>query len=317
MNEVRIYSVLLVVLLLAAYTSWTREEPGETDTKVVLLEAQPEEIKGLKLVTRTQTISLSWRDLQGERTPWFTTKSRTRTRQFAGNSEVKTMVKRFAPFEALRSLGKDLSEEELKTTKLDANTSKLTVAAGNTERSFVVGGKTGGSRDFYVQRAGDSEVLLVASKTLSELQYPDGKFMQRKLRRQDKKDVVAIEVEAGGVKKRLLQQNRLAPTEAFWSAASTPDEKNDELGAWADKLEKLTVLDYLESEDDHKKGTEVFTARYLGEDDKVLSEIKLRRDGDGKKATYTAMSTATRWPVKVTRFTAEDLEKTLATVLGP
>ncbi|MCA9551274.1 MAG: DUF4340 domain-containing protein [Myxococcales bacterium] len=315
MKEVRLYLVLLAALMVAAYLSWTHEDKAETETKVTLLDTPVESIEGLRFYTKTSTVVLSFRTEGEDRFPWFELKNSKKGRAFAGSDKVDELLKDFAPFEALRSLGKDLGKEELALTGLDEPERKLVVVLKGKEKVFEVGKRTAGARDHYVRAQGAPEVYLVASRILADLEFPEGKFMQRKLRDAEKTEVAKVAITAGPDTKVALQQNRLSTKDAFWATEDKPEDKDEALGNFIEKLEKLTATEYADDPRDFEAAVPVLEATWYSEGNETLGRVALRRKGEGKTATYFAKSPDSHLPVQVSRFTAEQLERDAASVL--
>ena len=314
MTEVKIYGALLIALLVGAYLSWTSEDTTDTAERVTLFDTSPEQIERIDYITKTQTVAFSFREQDGERIPWFELTKDKKNRSFVGNEETKNLLEQFAPFEGLRSLGKDLSPEELAATKLDHPDRKLIVKGKNRSKTFDVGGRTNGARDHYVRAEGSPEVVLVESRTLADLEFPDGKFMQRKLREKPLKDVAKVVFKARDKTRIALQKNRLSPSDAFWTSEEQPDEANETLKNLISKLEKLTATEYLTDTASFEKAEPVLAVQWYDEDGESLGAVTIAREGADKSAQYYARSEATHVPVKISRFTAEGLEKDLPTL---
>lgn len=346
MNEIKVYGVLLVLMLGAAYASHSRGDGADTPAsdKVAIVDAQKEAVKSITLFAKTQTVSVGLKkDDKGEDYFWFTVEQNKRTRSFVGNDKAPKMLETFAPFMALRSLGK-LTGKELEETKLDKPERRLVLSLKGGDREIELGGRTSGARDHYVRVKGGAEVYLVASAVLGDLEFPEGRFMQRKLREAPLKEVSKLvlstekksgapvscaaddacgagEACVGGAcrpSRTFLHNNRLSPADAFWSVASKPEEKSETAGNYVDKLDKLTAVEY-PSDADKPSGdrVHVLTATWYGEDDaKPLGSTELWRYGEDKKAEYFGISTTTRLLVKVSKLSAEQLERDLPTVLG-
>lgn len=311
MTEVKIYGALLLALLVGAYMTWTAEDQSASSERVVLFDAEAPLIERIDFFTKTQTVAFSYRERDGDRYPWFEVENNARTRTFVGNEETEKLVQQFAPFEALRSLGDELSEEELSATKLDNPERRLVIKARSREKSFDVGGRTNGARDHYVRAAKTTEVLLVASKTLTDIQFPDGKYMQRKLRVAPLKEVARVVIQASGKNQTALQKNRLSPTDAFWAKEAQPDEANETIKTFITQVEKLTAGEYLSDESPWNAAEPILTVEWFDEDGESIGSAAVARQGTGKSAKYYARSRATRLPVQLSRFTAEALEKDL------
>jgi hypothetical protein len=311
MSEVKLFAVLLLALMVGAYLTWTAEDDKATETKVTIFDGLPEQITKIELYTKTQTVAVDAKEANGEKYTWFEVDSRGRKRSFVGNEKSDDLKKKFAPFVALRSLGKGLTESELEFAKLDEPERKLVVTIQGKRRELDVGGRTTGARDHYVRSKGDAEVYLVASKVLGDLEFPEGKFMQRKLRSAENKEVDKLLLAAGDNSLTAFQKNRLSPKDAFWTREGSED-KDDTLKNFIDKLEKLTAIEYpADAQKMFDTGETILEVSWFDEDGKELGRAKLTRNGEGKKADYFAQSTATRIPAKVSRFTAEQLETSL------
>lgn len=316
MREVKLYGAVLAALLFAAYLSWTRKEAPQDLEKATLLEVKAEAIQALDLYTKSTTVAFSRRQGEGGQSyPWFAVETQERARGFAGNDEVKKLLEGFGPFTAVRSLGKELSQRELEEIQLAKPQATLVITHGTTRKEFEVGGRTGGARDWYVRPKGGKEVFLVASRILGDLEFPESKYMQRRLRAELVKDVERLTLNGGGRSLVALQKNRESGPEAFWSTEAAPEERDETLGNFIDKLEKLSVAEYLEG-DRLEDAVPILEVEWTGAAGKRLGSAKLYRRGEGKTADYLAVSSTTRVPVKVSRFTGEQLERDLPSVLS-
>lgn len=317
MNEIKIWGATLALLLVGAYLSYTKKEEAGTTEAVTIVDQKKDALQEIVLYAKTQTVAVSLREADGQKYGWFEVEVRKRKRSFAGNEETDKLIEGFAPFKALRSLGKDLAGKEFEETKLQKPERRLVLNYGGSQKEFEIGGRTSGARDHYLKAKGGNEVYLVASKILGDLEYPEGKYMQRKLRTAKLDQVEKVSLVAGGKTKVALQRNKAGGKDAFWANEATPDEKNETLGNYLDKLDKLTATDYLDDAKAIEGAATLLEATWFGEEDKNLGTVKLLKKGEGKDAEYFASSTATHLPVKISRFTTEQLEKDLGTIMAP
>lgn len=317
MRENQLLLGVLVVLAGTAYWSWTKEEKKVSTEKVVMVSGQSSDIELIKLTTKTQTVSVSRRDLKGEPYVWFEIATKHRNRGFVGNDKVEELLKSFAPFSALRSLG-PVAPDKLENIKLKKPEKKLSLKLKGSEKLFEIGDRTYGSRDHYVRPVSGKEVYLVESKVLGDLEYPESRFMQRNLRKADMQDVQALEVTAGGKTRRFLHQNRLAKAEAYWATDTNPEQQNETVGNWVSKLDTLSVRNYLEAEDPLKDATLVLELAWIDPGDKKTETLSLyrRKAEKGDAEDYYSVGTATKLPVEVTRSVAEQLERDLAVLFS-
>ncbi len=317
MTELRVYAVLLVALMVGAYQSWHhQEEKGSTD-EVVLMKVEVEDLQDIYLATKTQTVAVSFKEAGAQRYAWFEVKNGRGMRYFAGNEAFDRHLESFLPLRALRSLGKSLQGEELKSTKLDSSGKKMRLKTANLEKNYRLGGRTSGARDYYLQAEGSKEVFLVKGKLVADLEFPAGRFMQRRMRQEPLKEVEELQVSFADTMVRIKQQNRLSSKDAYWAPAETPDKKDETLGNYAEKLDRLSAIEYLKPDQQLPEGSQLLLeATWLGEKDKQLAKMSLHRHGTGKTADFYAISTVTHHPVKVSRFAAEQLENDLKLLKG-
>ena len=95
-REVKILGGSLVLLMAASYLSFTKKDEAVSAEKVTILEAKPEQLKGISMITRTQTIAFERRkSAAGEEYPWFTIESNKKKRGFKGNKSTTGMIETF------------------------------------------------------------------------------------------------------------------------------------------------------------------------------------------------------------------------------
>lgn len=322
MKEVKLYGALLLVLLVGALWSFTKGDPSATSAaseKVDVVDVQKDSLKGLVFYAKTSTVEVSSKkDETGKDYWWFVVEQAKRKRGFVGNDKVKGMLDGFAPFKALRSLGK-LADSELKETKLEKPEKKLVLKLRDGDRAIDVGGRTSGARDHYVRPAGTQEIFLVGSSILGDLEFPEGRFMQRKLREPLLKDMSKAEIKLNGKTKTFFQKNRLSPQDSFWATEAAPEEKSETVGNYMDKLDKLSATDYANDTEKYpRNGTPILEVTWYGEDEaKPINTTEIWKvEGTDKKVDYYAISEDTRVPVKLSKFAAEQVERDLGTVMG-
>lgn len=314
-TEVRVLTALVVVLLMGAYLSWTRKDDAAALEKVNINELAADRVDELVWITRTQTVTVSRKQAPGggDKYTWFDVKSGKTTKGFKGNKASSTVFDAFAPFVAVRTLGTQLDAAQLAETKLEHPDSKLIVRSKGDDKVYQVGARTFGTRDWYVRASGGSEVFVVASRVFQDVDFAEGKFMQRDLETLDKKDVSGVILKAGPKEQRFLQQNRLSPSDAFWTRAETPDAKDEAVGNYLRKLEGLKAIAYVEPSL-LGAAVPVLTVTWL-EDDKPKETVVIHRGGEPGKEKYYAVSEATVAPVEVAKSVGEQLEQDLSGVL--
>lgn len=312
-GEVRLLAGLVVLLLVGAYLSWTRKDDTLTAEKVNINTLAAERVTELVWSTRTQTVAVSRKKSGDAEYVWFDVKSGKTTKGWKGNKGAAALFEQFAPFVALRSLGTVLDSAQLTETKLERPDSKLIVRTSGEDKVYEVGGRTFGSRDWYLRAVGGKEVFVVASKVLQDLDFAESKYMQRDLSTLDKKDVSAVVIKAGPKEQKFLQQNKLSPTDAFWTRASAPDTKDESVANYLRKVEGLKALSY--AEPSVVEGATRVLDLTSFEDETPKETLTLYRGGEPGKERYYVVAPVTVVPVEVAKSVAEQLEQDLAGIL--
>ncbi len=318
MNENKVYGALLLALMAAAYVSWTQDkDAGGRDSEVTLVEAKPDDLRSIRLRVKTSTVHVSFQqDPGGDTYAWFEITSKANNKRFVGNQAFMEKGRgAFAPLKALRSLGR-LSGKELELTKLEKDPGVLTLEVGGSTRIFELGARTHGARDHYVRERGKLEVFLVPGRLVTDLEFPQARFMQKKLRSAPLKEVAKISLAGGGQSQQFFHKNRLAEKQSYWTIDADSDTVHETAGNYLDKLEKLTAAEYLKNRKLPEGLDPVLEAQWFDDNDKTLGKLTLWRQGQGKGVTYYGQSTATRGPVKVHRFIAEQVERDLKDLLS-
>lgn len=317
MTEIKTLAGILVLLMVGAYVSWHHEEDAGKEEMVTLVNERPEAFQGLTMVTTTQTVTMSLKETDAERRVWFEVESSKGTKRFAGNEKAEKLVDTLAPFRALRSLGANLSEDELKATGLDAPKRRLSLRFEGGERQFELGGRTSGSQDHYARKAGGQEVVLLASRTIANLEFPSSPYMQRKLREGPDSEVEKIELSASGKTLRLLHKNRLSPQDAYWvPEGKGQSAKNETFENYLGKLSRLTAMEYLADAKAFESAEPILEVAWYGADGKRINTLSVRKQGAEKGVEYLAQSTRTGHPVRISRFAGERAEKDLDSVFS-
>ncbi|MEL7367907.1 MAG: DUF4340 domain-containing protein [Myxococcota bacterium] len=314
MNEVRAFGLLLAILLTSAYLSWTHEDDGVDTSEVTLFDIPATKLERIELFAKTQTVAVSLDHTDANVTGWFEIKRRSKRTVFTGNDEAGEMFAKFAPFTALRSLGKNLSDEELEKLGLDKTERSLVITANGQTRTFEIGARSHGARDHYIRAEGSPEVFLVASKTIADFEFPESRFMQRKILVRPLGDVDTAVLVANGKTLEATHKNRNDRTNAFWSGKGET-KPNEQLGSFMLKLSRLTIRTYPEDLTDAEKASTFLEIDWRDERGESMGTTTLSRLGEGKTARYFAKSDTTRRPGELSKTAATQLEQDMQSVL--
>lgn len=245
-------------------------------------------------------------------------------KEFRGNETTEKLIEELSTLTALRTLGK-VDATKLKTFGLKDSKRKLVLTMGKTNRIFIIGDKTHGNMDYYVQDTQDERVYVIKPKQMQNLKYAEYRLIDRRLYdfKTDEIDTVKIMAKVAGEDKSqsLTQHNRRKSRAAFWSL--TGSNKREELYTnWMTKLLRLRVSDYLQPGIDAKDLLLVMKADFsLGpklEESLALYKAKAAiADGkDLKEGDYLVQTGHTRKMVKLTKSVADEIAREIDGIVG-
>lgn len=305
----------LLALMVGAYMSWHHEPDAPDDTTVRLLDLELDELDAVRLTGPTATVAVSFFDHEGRRRAWLELERGPHERAFVGNPAFMKALEELAGLEALRSLGR-LDADAVASAGLDAPKRRLELRARDTTHALELGGRTNGARDFYARRPGEAEVFLLRGRTITDLEAPEARYMQRRVRAARLRDVGGLNLTAGERSREAIHKNRLSPGDAYWAWADAPDTVAEALGSWITKLERLSVQDFLTEPERFEAATPVLRVRWTDPEGETLDTLELRELSVGERTEWLARSKALGRPARMPRGTAEQLARDLEVVLG-
>ena len=241
-------------------------------------------------------------------------------KEFRGNETTEKLVTELSNLTALRVLGK-VDAAKLKAFGLVGSKKKLVLTIGSAKRTFIIGNKTHGNMDYYVQDSQDERVYVIKPKQMQNLKYAQYRLIDRRLYEFKTEDIDKVVVTAGEKSKGLSQHNRRKKREAFWSLVGS-EKREDLYTNWMTKLLRLRVSDYLPPGFDLKGLKPIMKAEFsLGSKvSEVLTMYKMKSDlGDGKQVKegdYLVKTGHTRSMVKLTKSVAGEIARELDSILG-
>ncbi len=208
-----------------------------------------------------------------------------------------------------------MGPEELDKAGLARPKRRLEIRGGGKSKRYLVGNRTNGRRDHYVKTETSDEVFLVASATLGDLELAQSKYMQRRLLVKPLEEIGAVTIAANGQAATFVQRNRNDRKTAVWTAEEEQTAR-EEVGSFMLKLSRLTVRKYPEDQSVIDEATPLLELSWKDDAGEPVGATTLYRVGDGDKAKYFGKSDRTVLVGEVSRGTAAQLEKDLATVFG-
>ncbi|MCG8422898.1 MAG: DUF4340 domain-containing protein [Proteobacteria bacterium] len=270
-----IHGVLLVVVLIFAYQTWTKEEKVERDVGDIQVWSVPaDSITAITYDSENRTIKLEQRSEGGQSYYWGQDirvvkksvgkkpakkddsaepaeppqpETETKIRDFAIGKKGQEAVENLADLRALRDLGA-LDDDRRKEYELDDSKDNITVSYNGKSRSLVVGGRvpgSGGGR--YVLEMDSGKAYALAATTLRDLLAGESGMRLRKAHIYDDEDVGKAVVTAAGKTRNLVRitvENEKGTKSKNWADASDSSKPDQTMSNFLQNVAKLSPSQY-------------------------------------------------------------------------
>lgn len=353
------HGLLLLVALGVLFWDWTRETPQSAES-VTIWDLRRSELTSLELQMPEATVNLELRkEASSAGTyPWFKVQLAAKPnhadpqpedadresdaaqaplasdaaasngpKEFLGSARVDDLLDELAHLTAERELG-PLDAAALEPLGLGHPLGHLSVRTAKREHRLEIGARAVESRLRYVRLADSGVVYVVPNRLIADLEQAERRLVNRKLFGFREHDVETVVVRVGEAVRRYLHRNRDQPGRAFWADAKTPDQEDERVSTWLEKLFQIQVERYLAEGEDPLAEERQEGALAAGEDPAQTTlvlrveldagangrdQLELIRLGEeGAQAVYMARTEHTHTDVVVEPFYAEELTKDLA-----
>lgn len=254
LRSVSLHAGLLVLGGAAAAYAWSKDKTPHSaqETNVVVWNARPSDVTRIVHETKGKRLELEVREeKKGPRwyygkaeflpTPGMTPPPVQKPSVFASVGPATKVVESFAPFKALRALGKVPASREAEFG-FDKKDASITVTVSGKERKLIVGGIAPGAGDTYVLDPSSNEAYVLKTEPLRDLEGGEMRLLEREQHAFKESDVVSAKVIGGG-KTRLL--TRGGPDgKKFWADPADKDKADETAGNWMQKVDHLRVNEY-------------------------------------------------------------------------
>jgi len=256
-----VHGVLLVVVLLFAYQSWTKgtKVASKVGTVTVWSNAKDSVVslqsynKGKRGVERTINIKKTkegyiWgsdkrsrpkrrRPKKGQ--PPAPPEMVTTTSEFVGGEGADKAFEQFANLKALHGMGK-LGEDKLKEYGLDKDNT-IAVAFADRSSTLIVGNAVFGSTNRYVLDVASGKGYIVASPVIDPLLKGMSKLKLRKLHKFKDDDLSKVQLDTGKQKRTLIRSTveRNKRKIRTWTDESTPDTPDSTSNNFLNRINRL------------------------------------------------------------------------------
>jgi Domain of unknown function (DUF4340) len=218
------------------------------------------------------------------------------------------LAESLAPLKALRSLGK-IGDDRAAEFGLADPDATVTVTIGGVEHKLLVGATAPGGGDRYVRDGASSEVYVVKGDAIRNLESAESLLLERDLHEWKDAEITRARIEAGGKAREVVRSG--PEGKPFWADPQSADTKDETVGNWMSKLEKLRPSEFVLTDPEGRET--VLKIDYTGR--KPLGFVELVRVKSGDKLVFYLRTEHTRLYGKVTGTQADQLEQDLGTIV--
>lgn len=323
-----VHAGLFVLATASAISVWTREEQPKAlvQSEATVWQGREEDVAKIAFEGKTKKVSLEAKrdDLGAYYVGTFERESSAPPKGADPNAPGKTkfefvsvggaqkLAKSLSTLKALRALGK-IPDDRAGEFGLAEPEGTLFVTVRGAERKLVIGGTTPGGGDRYVKDPATGETYVIDGDAVRDLDTAESKLVERDLHEWKETEVTAAALEVGGKSRQLVRGG--PEGKRFWADPGAPDQKDETIGNWMAKLDRLRPTDYVMSPPQGKQ--DVLRVEYKA-GSRVLGNLELVRvpaaDPSGKPEYYVK-SERTRMYAKVPAQTAEQVDQDLGSIV--
>lgn len=324
MKGVIVHGVLLAVMLVYGYRTWTRDRSVEpTAGQVVVWDRAPGDVQSVVFTSTRKTVKLERRG-QGAETYWWGTEIRTdkrmkpptaspdagvpeaptdggvppskplpeeeivtTTNQFPIGTPGEDLVKGVAALRALRALPA-VTEEAKKEYGLELGDTTLAIVFKDGTRTFVIGNKVSGGKERYAFEPDSGKAFVLSGAFIDPLESGASQLRPSEPKGFDPALLAAVEIKAGAKSRkatRITTKNEKGDQTKTWAPSPGSGKTDQTLANFIDSIDRLRTSQY-EPDLAITDLTPVVAATFQDAQGRTLSTLTLyKRDKPGELPT--------------------------------
>lgn len=229
--------------------------------------------------------------------------------RFLASDKFVDYLRLISTFPVIREIG-SVAVDKLTSFGLDAPSGSIVVkSASGVMVEFSIGKQPYGARSYYVMRASDKKVFLVAADVIDDLLKPEARFFERRVSVDGLDLAQSIAVTMDGKTKTFVRLNPADSRTSQWAekGSQTPVPA---IGTWLEKFSEVRAASYVDDEvqaslKGRPPSLSVQSIDKKGNAHSVALFMVLASD----KSEYYVMSDFLGWPVKVASARSENILK--------
>jgi hypothetical protein len=229
--------------------------------------------------------------------------------RFLASDKFMDYLRLMSTFPVLREIGA-IASDKLNSFGLDAPSGSIVVkSASGVMVEFSLGKQPYGARSYYVMRASDKKVFLVAADVIDDFLKPEARFFERRVSLDALELAQSIAITMDGKTKTFIRLNPSDGRTSQWAekGSQTPVPA---IGTWLDKFSEIRAASYVDDEVRTSLSSRPPNLSVQSIDKKGNSHsVALFMISASDKAEYFVMSDFLGWPAKVASARSENVLK--------
>jgi len=229
--------------------------------------------------------------------------------RFLASEKFMDYLRLISTFPAIREIG-PVGVDKLNSFGLDSPSGSIVVkSASGVMVDFSLGKQPYGARSYYVMRASDKKVFLVAADVIDDFLKPEARFFERRVSVDALESTQSIAITMDGKTKTFVRLNPSDSRTSQWTekGSQTPVPA---IGTWLEKFSEIRAASYVDDEvrtslRGRPPSLLIQSIDKKGNSHSVALFMVLASD----KSEYYVMSDFLGWPVKVASARSENILK--------
>jgi hypothetical protein len=331
MRRVMVHGVLLVLMLIFAFVTWTAEDlPDADDAMVAVWQHDPQQVSSVTYRSAARTIVLERRGAGNEATLWAVQTDSVRPpaqdsvaaggartasiTEYPVGDEGETMIGGLARLRVIRDLG-EATEEKRATYGITDSVPVLTLRLRDrNERALAIGATVLGGGSRYVQDLRGNRIYVVPVSLVRPLEVGGDMLRLTKMQSFEANDVASVTVRAGTAERTMRRRTQGSPPLPVWTPPDS--ERADEaFGNFMAQIDQLWVARYVPAASADTLQS-IVRIEYLDDDRDALGFLELFRTRTATPPVYLMRTGRTVVFGEVYGPLAERVEQDAATLFG-
>jgi len=319
MRGVTVHGILLLLTLLLAYPTWTRERTRPTDIQgVVIWDRDTTELRSIAYRSPVREVEITRRTEDGDAFLW----AREIVPGSGGDSTTadtlgypvgvsgEELVRGMAELRVIRDLGM-LDSARAGDYGLDDPSASIVLGFADGAREIQVGDSIYGGSDRYGRDVSSGRTFVLPGTLVRPLRIGSGAIRERAVHYFLDADIARVRLEVRGREREMTRTGGSAGQAAVWTEPDDPGQPDLTFANFMERLGQLSIAGF-DDEVSERSLDRLLRVDYTGRDGEALGFVELFRNVEG--GAYFLRSERTRVPARTVQVFAERVEQDLSQI---